>query len=120
MTINIMTSTGEFKVITPVPLARGLKKKIERSLRAVIAEEASKPVGDLLKKLKAEDPAIGTPRGALIAYMTGQGWSQYRLSKTSGIPQGHISQMVAGKRSIGPKIAKKFGEVFGVDYKRFL
>lgn len=46
--------------------------------------------------------------------------SQHKLSKLTGIPQHHISEMENGKRPIGKKNAKKFAEVFDCDYRVFL
>ena len=36
------------------------------------------------------------------------------------IPQRHISEMENGKRVIGRKIARLFGEAFNIDYRFFL
>lgn len=46
--------------------------------------------------------------------------SQHKLSKMTGIPQHHISEMENGKRPIGKKNAKKFADVFNCDYRVFL
>lgn len=118
MTLDIETSLGSIRVTPHFKASRRLKKKIEEGLK--FAVEDAKPVEELLGKIKKKIPWADTPRGALVAYMTGQGWSQKRLSKATGIPQGHISQMVNGKRSIGPTIAKKFASALGVDYRKFL
>jgi DNA-binding XRE family transcriptional regulator len=46
--------------------------------------------------------------------------TQKQLSKLTGIPQSHISDMENGKRPIGKKRAKAFGEVLNIDYRVFL
>jgi hypothetical protein len=118
MTLNIDTSLGTIQVTPRFKLSKRIWKKIEKSLQQAIDE--TKPVEELLAKIKKKIPWADTPRGSLVAYMTGQGWTQKRLSKATGIPQGNISQMIAGKRPIGPATAKRFGEVLGVDYRKFL
>ena len=118
MTLTISTNLGSIKVIPSFKLSSKLKRKIEGSLR--LAVEQGDPVDRLLDKIEKNIPWANTSRGNLIAYMTGQSYSQKRLSKEADIPQGHLSQMIHGKRPIGPTIAKKLGRVFGVDYHRFL
>ena len=46
--------------------------------------------------------------------------TQIELSKRTGIPQRHISEMENGKRPIGKAIAKKLGEALNISYKVFL
>lgn len=118
MTLNITTSLGTIKVTPRFKVSARIMKKITESLR--IAVDEAKPVDDLLAKIKRNIPWADTPRGALVAYMTGQAWTQKKLAKTTGIPQGNISQMVGGKRPIGPATAKKLAKAFGIDYRKFL
>lgn len=118
MTLNIDTSLGNIKVTPQFKLSKKLLKKIEEGLRMAVGDV--KPVEELLAKIKKGIPWADTPRGSLVAYMTGQSWTQKRLAKTTGIPQGNISAMVAGKRPIGPVIAKKLAKALGVDYRKFL
>jgi DNA-binding XRE family transcriptional regulator len=49
-----------------------------------------------------------------------EGVTQRELSKMTGIPQRHISEMENGKRPIGKEIAKKIGKVLNISYKVFL
>lgn len=49
-----------------------------------------------------------------------EGLTQKELSRLSGIPQGHISEMENGKRAIGKEIAKKLGKTLKINYKVFL
>ncbi len=118
MTINISTEKGKIRVIPTFPISVHIKKRIEASLQEVMRD--TKPIEDLLKKMKERDHVIGTSRGALIAYMTGQSWTQKKLSKATSISQADISKMIHGKRVIGPVTAKKLAKAFGVDYRKFL
>lgn len=118
MTLTISTALGIIKVIPRFKVSRRIRNKIEENLR--MAVDDTRTVDQLLEKIKGKIPWADSPRGALVAYMTGQGLSQKRLSKITGIPQGHISQMVHGKRPIGPTIARKLGKALGVDYHWFL
>ncbi len=118
MTIKVVTELGEVKVIPAFPISARIKKEIQESLRRVISE--IRPIEELQQKIKGRFPVAGTPRGALSAYMTSRGMTQMQLGKKAGIPQGNISQMISGKRPIGPAMAKKLGKALGVDYRRFL
>ncbi len=46
--------------------------------------------------------------------------SQERLSKLSGIPRRHISEMENGKRPIGKASARKLAAALDCDYRRFI
>ena len=49
-----------------------------------------------------------------------EGVTQRELSKMTGIPQRHISEMENSKRPIGKETAKKLGKVLNISYKVFL
>lgn len=49
-----------------------------------------------------------------------EGVTQRDLSKMTGIPQRHISEMENGKRPIGKETAKKLGKALNISYKVFL
>ena len=49
-----------------------------------------------------------------------EGLTQVQLSKLTGIPQRHISEMERGKRPIGKKNAQLFSKALNVDYRMFL
>jgi len=49
-----------------------------------------------------------------------EGLTQVQLSKLTGIPQRHISEMERGKRPIGKKNAKLFSKALHIDYRMFL
>ena len=118
MTLNIDTILGTIKVTPCFKVSLRMRKKIEESLKLAVDE--GKPVDDLLAKIKKKIPWADTPRGSLVAYMTGQSWTQKKLAKETGIPQGNISQMLSGQRPIGPTMAKKLAIALRVDYRKFL
>jgi hypothetical protein len=49
-----------------------------------------------------------------------EGVTQRELSKMTGIPQRHISEMENGKRPIGKEMAKNLGKALKISYKVFL
>jgi ribosome-binding protein aMBF1 (putative translation factor) len=49
-----------------------------------------------------------------------EGLTQIALSKLTGIPQRHISEMENGKRTIGKEMAKRLGKALNIGYKVFL
>jgi DNA-binding XRE family transcriptional regulator len=49
-----------------------------------------------------------------------EGVTQRELSRMTGIPQRHISEMENGKRPIGKETAKKLGDALNISYKVFL
>ena len=57
---------------------------------------------------------------ALAGARSREGLTQVQLSKLTGIPQRHISEMENGKRTIGKKNAKLFAEALKTDYRVFL
>jgi ribosome-binding protein aMBF1 (putative translation factor) len=56
----------------------------------------------------------------LWSYRDNAGLTLEQLSKRSGIAKSHLSAMENGKRTIGPRTAKKLGTALGVDYRLFL
>lgn len=60
------------------------------------------------------------PGVALLGARTKEDITQKQLSQLTGIPQGHISEMENGKRTIGKKRAKVLGDALGVSYRVFL
>ena len=61
-----------------------------------------------------------TPGMSLHVYRDNAGLTQAQLSDKTGIPIPHISGMENDKRPIGKSTARKFAEVFGTDFRRFL
>ena len=64
-----------------------------------------------------EDNSPGT---CLAGARNKEDLTQSELSKLTGIPQRHISEMENNKRPIGKNNAKKLSEALGVDYRLFL
>jgi hypothetical protein len=60
------------------------------------------------------------PGISLIGARGKEGVTQRELSKLTGIPQRHISEMENNKRPIGKEIAKKLGKALNISYKVFL
>ena len=57
---------------------------------------------------------------ALAGTRDREGLTQIQLSKLTGIPQRHISEMENGKRPIGKEMAKRLGKALSISYKVFL
>jgi DNA-binding XRE family transcriptional regulator len=57
---------------------------------------------------------------ALLGARTKENLTQKQLSKLTGIPQRHISEIENNKRAIGAKRARMLGKVLSVSYKIFL
>ena len=47
------------------------------------------------------------------------GFTQNQIAKLSGIKQGYYTQIENGKRTPSVKLAKKLGEILGVDWTKF-
>lgn len=48
------------------------------------------------------------------------GMTQMKLAEKLGMPQGNVSQLEAGRRPIGKKLAKRLSKILNVDYRVFL
>jgi DNA-binding XRE family transcriptional regulator len=94
------------------------RKKAINALQSLGFADVSEsiPVDELFEGLK-EDSFPGV---ALLGARTKEGITQKQLSALTGIPQGHISEIENGKRSIGKKRAKVLGKALNVGYKVFL
>jgi ribosome-binding protein aMBF1 (putative translation factor) len=57
---------------------------------------------------------------ALAGARDREGLTQIALSKLTGIPQRHISEMENGKRTIGKEMARRLGKALNIGYKVFL
>jgi hypothetical protein len=67
------------------------------------AEFADNPVGTILQGVRFRE-----------------GITQVKLSRNTGIPQRHISEMENGKRTIGKVNARKLATAMDVDYRIFM
>ena len=74
------------------------------------------PWRDAFPELKEEPFYSIILRGA----RTREDMSQVELSRRTGIPQSHISEMENGKMEIGKDRAKRLSEVLNTDYRLFL
>ncbi len=77
----------------------------------------SRPVREFFRENCREEELPGL---SLVGARYKEDMTQKELSKLTGIPQGHISQMENGKRPIGITIAKKLGKALNISYKVFL
>lgn len=101
-----------------------LRLKVHRNNAARVKEfvreieegkEQTYTVGQVFPDLVGKERVI-----ALRAYRTREDLTQRELAAKVGIPQRHISEMENGKRPIGKEMARRFGEVLGVDYRALL
>ncbi len=91
-------------------------KKNDRKRTMGKKESATISWREMFKEYSDEELPSVVLRGARFR----EGVTQAVLSETSGIPQGHISEMESGKRGIGVKTAKKLGQALKIGYKVFL
>ena len=94
------------------------KEKAILALRALGFADMTEsiPAMELFEDFEEETlPAV-----ALLGARTKEGITQKELSKLTGIPQRHISEMENHKRSIGTKRAKILGEALNISYRVFL
>lgn len=78
-------------------------------------EDESIPWRDAFKEFRDNDSG-----SCLAGGRHKEGLTQNQLSKMTGIPQRHISEMENGKRSIGKKTALLLGDALNIDYRIFL
>ncbi len=61
------------------------------------------------------------PAGTVLSgYRSREGLTQTELSRQTGIPQRHISEMETGKRPIGRESARKLATALNCDYRMLL
>ena len=80
-----------------------------------IEDSTSIPWRDAFPEYAASEP--GT---CLAGARNKKGLTQVALSKFTGIPRRHISEMENNKRPIGKMTAKKLAKILDVDYRFFL
>jgi len=104
-------------VTLTIQVRRKNVSKIQNYVRAIeIGEERNYSVAEVFPEYMGKEQEI-----ALRAYRTRQGMTQKQLSKITGIPQRHISEMENSKRGIGKARAKLLAEALQVsDYRIFL
>ena len=92
-----------------------------RQLREMAKAAGVTDVSDSIPWREAFPELKGNEAGTLLSgYRYREGLTQVELSRLTGIPQRHISEMEHGKRTIGKDIAKKLAKALNVDYRAFL
>jgi DNA-binding XRE family transcriptional regulator len=114
-------------------LGRTKKHHIEESVRFVGSPAVIKRLRELARSagaVEANDaipaseitPELDSNPGGL--YLKGIRYrddiTQEELSRLTGIPRRHLSEMENGKRPIGKESAKKLAAALHCDYRRFL
>jgi len=109
--------TDEKMVKLTIRVQKKNVSKIRDYVRAVeIGEERNYTVAEVFPEYIGKEQKI-----VLRAYRTRQGLTQKEISKMTGIPQRHISEMENGKRGIGKERAKLLADALQVsDYRVFL
>jgi len=117
VTRNAGNGVLELRVIGDVRLIHKLKH-LALELGAKLVEE-SEVTAVPVEQVEAEfaDNPIGT---ILQGVRFREGITQVELSRSTGIPQRHISEMENGKRTIGKANAGKLAKAMDVDYRIFL
>ncbi len=72
------------------------------------------------RELFPEFDEKSSPSVALRGARRKEGLTQKELAHLTGIPQGHISEMENGKRTIGKESAKRLGKALNINYRVFL
>ena len=93
-------------------------EKIDQLARSLDLEDISDSAP--WRELFPEFEEGASPAIALKGSRAKENITQKGLSEITGIPQGHISEMENGRRSIGKEIAKKLGKALNVNYRVFL
>lgn len=109
--INIKVGKSKTRTfIVPKDKTQGLLKLIQDyeveetyPWREVMSDLTDNEIGNLLKSYRSDHQL-----------------TQTKLAKHLGISQSNIAEMETGKRSVSKLMAKKLGELFGVNYKVFL
>lgn len=104
----------ELKFICPIKN----KEKAINALRTLGFADVSDSISASELFEEFEDSSL--PGFALLGGRTKKNITQKQLSKITGIPQSHISEMENNKKSIGKKRARVLGKALGISYKVFL
>jgi len=110
------TETVALRLVGPAKNRRKALASLKDLGFAAVDEEHFIAVSELFP-----DVAGQKKPGRILAGARGkEGLTQKQLASQCGIPQGHISEMEQGRRSIGPKTAKALGKALNIGYKVFL
>jgi len=98
----------------------GTREKIDK-LREYARKIGLHDASETVSVEEAFPEYAANPIGTVLAgYRHREGFTQMELSRITGIPQRHISEMEHGKRSIGKESAKKLAKVLHCDYRMLL
>ena len=90
-------------------------------LREAARQEGVADISDAIPWREAfPEFAENTPGTLLSGFRHREDMTQETLSRTTGIPRRHISEMENGKRTMGKVNAKKIAAVLRTDYRIFL
>ncbi|MDO9082948.1 MAG: helix-turn-helix transcriptional regulator [Humidesulfovibrio sp.] len=92
--------------------------KVDAARTAVAPYEVKEATIPWREALGVKDEEI--PGRALRGSRFRESITQVQLSKLTGVPQRHISEMENGKRTISKLMAKRFASVLNISYKVFL
>jgi hypothetical protein len=107
----------ELRVVGDVRLIQKLEY-IAVELGADLVEELEVTV---VPSEQAEAEFVDNPVGTILQGVRfREGITQVELSRNTGIPQRHISEMENGKRTIGKVNARKLATAMDVDYRIFM
>jgi hypothetical protein len=107
----------ELRIVANVRLIHKLEY-IAAEFGADLVEELE--VTAIPAELVEEEFAVNPAGTILQGVRFREGITQVDLSRNTGIPQRHISEMENGKRTIGKVNARKLAKAMDVDYRIFL
>jgi len=118
--MRVVEKTRHIDVNVEGPGAEAVAALIRASLpHAIIAEDGEYEDwegSDLQKEIKA----ITTPGKLVRAYRVRAGMTLVELARAVGTKYPNLSAMENDRRAVGLAMARKLGEVLGVDYRKFL
>ena len=98
----------------------GRVEKLLRSLQSEGVLVKGKMTISADEVFKDLDEKYTRPGVALRGARGKEGLSQGELAKKLNIPQGNLSKMENGKRSIGKSMAKRLSKILNINYRVFL
>lgn len=112
---------SEFEGAIVERILRGPKEKEAEFIKIALIlgfREVSEPIPWREAFPECTDEQL--PCVSLIGARHKEGLTQKQLADKLGIKQGYVSDIEAGKRSIGKTMAKRLGTVLNISYKVFL
>ena len=94
---------------------------IDRVRRYALEAGAVEAPEDSILATEVSPTLVTNPRGSYLKGMRyREALTQEQLAAMTGIPRRHLSEMEAGKRTIGKATAHKLAEALHADYRLFL